>query len=78
MTDGGLGWHAGRTVTPTCPESGLEHLALRLHRLQCTLRREVVRIGAPQDCTTGGRVVYCVCACVYIYMCVCVCVCVCV
>jgi hypothetical protein len=51
-------------VTPTCPEPGLEHLAMRLNRLRCTLRREVVRVGASRDCTTGGRVVNCVFACV--------------
>jgi hypothetical protein len=70
MTDGDLGWHAGRTVTPTCPEHISEHLAMRLYRLRCTLRCGVVRIDASQDCNTGGRVVCSVCACV----CACVCV----
>jgi hypothetical protein len=32
MTDGGLGWHAGRTVTPTPPEPGSEHLATSRRR----------------------------------------------
>jgi hypothetical protein len=32
MTDGGLGWHAGRTVPPTPPEPGSEHLATSRRR----------------------------------------------